>query len=69
MKRTKCPVCGKKRVHFLLFFKGICAEHRRWYEEWRKSFDMQLYTEQQTKKDYTPAELKAWAEIKRILCK
>lgn len=30
---------------------------------------MQLYTEQQTKKDYTPAELKAWAEIKRILCK
>lgn len=56
-------------MHFLLFFKGICAEHRRWYEEWRKSFKMQLYTEQQTKKEHTPAELKAFEEIKRVLLK
>ena len=56
--KTKCPVCGKKLIH---------AKHREWYEKWRKSFDMQLYTEQQNKKEHTPAELKAFEHIKTIL--
>jgi len=60
MKRTKCPVCGKKLIH---------AKHREWYEKWRKRFDMLLYTEQQNKRKHTPAQLKAFEEIKIVLCK
>lgn len=67
MKRTKCPVCGARRIHFLLFFKGVCAEHRRWHEEWRKNFKMQLYTDRMKIPEHTPDELKAWAEIKRVI--
>ena len=39
------------------------------YRKFRKGFNMQLYTDRMKQREYTPAELKAFTEIKRILCK
>jgi len=39
------------------------------YDRFRKGFKMQLYSDRIKQREYTPAELKAWAEIKRVLLK
>mgnify|MGYP003153394558 CR=1 FL=1 len=41
--------------------------NKREYNKFRKGFKMQLYSDRMKKREYTPAELKAFAEIKRIL--
>ena len=39
------------------------------YYKFRKGFKMQLYTDRMKQREHTPAELKAWSEINRVLCK
>ena len=41
--------------------------NKREYDRFRKGFKMQLYSDRIKQREYTPAELKAWAEIKRVI--
>jgi len=41
--------------------------HNRLYEKFRKGFKMQLYSDRMKQREYSQVELKAWAEIKRVL--